>query len=926
MSKFDDLTALGQSLWLDQIERGMLENGAFAELVRRGEVRGVTSNPTIFYHAISGSNAYDSAGFPMAWAGQTAQQMYEQLTVEDIRAAADVLHPLYDQTGGGDGYVSLEVSPYLAYDTEGTVGEARHLWDLVDRPNLMIKIPATEQGLPAIRRSLAAGLNINITLIFSLKRYRQVIDAYLSALEDRLAAGLAVDGLASVASFFVSRIDTKVDTRLEALIRQGGQIAERARALQGKAAVASAKGAYQIFLESVQGERFARLRERGARVQRPLWGSTSTKNPAYSDVLYVESLIGSDTVNTLPLNTLQAFRDHGKVARTLEQDPAAASDVLAGLETLGVSMDRVTQELEDEGVKQFADSYEDLIKALQAKRDQHREGLQALAPAVTLRLSRMEKDRSVQRLFDHDASLWSQDAQAQAEIRQRLGWLDAPASARALTPELGRLAEDARREGLTDALLLGMGGSSLGAEVLANVLGRGEGGLRFSILDSIDPEQVRLAARRAPVEKTLFLVASKSGGTAEVEALLNFFWARAVSALGERAGSHFLAITDPGTALEHLAQERGFRGVLHGEPTIGGRYSVLSAFGLVPAALMGQNVEELLGRAEAMRAQCLPQVPDARNPGLVLGALLGEAALAGQDKFTFLADAPLGALGAWLEQLIAESSGKDGKGMVPVVGEPPLPPESYGKDRLFVYLRLNGGQDRRLAALARAGHPVITIPLRDPYDLGAEFYRWGVAVAVACSILGVNAFDQPNVAESKERTQAKLAVLRNGGQLEQDKPLWQGAGMALYGPEGLSAGKGLQDALGTFLAGSKPGDYVAINAFVPRTPRLRARLQELRGALAKSSGHATMLGFGPRFLHSTGQLHKGGPNKGLFVVVTYDPRPDMEIPGLGVRFGQMLLAQGLADYEALEAHERRVVRIHLQDLSLLDELVGLLVP
>jgi len=369
MNAVQALHEAGQSVWYDNIQRSLLVNGELAGMIERGEIRGVTSNPTIFMKAITQSHDYDAGLVPLAKAGWSAKEIFWQLAVEDIQAAADLFRPLYEETDGGDGYVSLEVDPYLADDTPGTLAEAKQLWQRVDRPNLLIKIPATVAGLPAITGAIAEGINVNVTLIFALDRYRAVMDAYLAGLEERAAAGRPMDRIASVASFFVSRVDTKVDGRLAEIIDRGSVRAERAQRLQGKAAIANARIAYATYQEVFGAPRFQVLKAQGARIQRPLWASTSTKNPSYRDVIYVEELVGPDTVNTMPPQTVKAFLDHGQVRPgSLMEDVAGAQQTLASLEALGISMAAVTDALEREGVKSFADAYTALLDAVEASR------------------------------------------------------------------------------------------------------------------------------------------------------------------------------------------------------------------------------------------------------------------------------------------------------------------------------------------------------------------------------------------------------------------------------------------------------------------------------------------------------------------------------------------------------------------------------
>lgn len=881
------LTALGQSLWYDNIERRRLENGDLQAMIARGEIRGVTSNPTIFKNAIANSADYDSALQPMAWAGWNAEQIFWQLAVEDIRSACDLFRALYESADAGDGFVSLEVSPYLAHETRATVEQVRWLWERVDRPNLMVKIPATPQGIPAIRESIAAGVNINVTLIFSLERYREVMEAYFSGLEDRLAAGHTIEHIASVASFFVSRVDTKVDALLPA-----------ASPLRGRAAIANTRLAYAAFQETFAGPRWEALQAKGARYQRPLWASTSTKDPAYQDTLYVDALIGQHTVNTVPPQTLEAFKDHGHTRKSISSGIKKAHGDLEALEAQGIAMARVTQELEEEGVQAFADAFTALLETIGSRSAHAAAQLGSLTSRVPKLVARMEAEQVPQRLWDEDASLWSQEAPAQGEIRERLGWLHAPENSQALLPELQSLAAQIHAEGIQRVLVLGMGGSSLAPEVFSYTFAAltppdGAQPVCLSILDSTDPAQVARAASDYPPVSSLYVVSSKSGSTTEVLAMLEYFWQ-----LSGQDGGRFLAITDPGSPLEAIARERGFRRVILADPQVGGRYSALTAFGLVPAALLGLDAGRLLARASWMKSQARADVPAGRNPGMVLGAVLAGAASAGRDKVTLLADPALATFGAWLEQLLAESSGKQGKGIVPVDREPLDAAIRYSTDRLFVYLRASGELDHQASALRAAAHPVVEIAVPGSYDLGAEFFRWEVAVAIACHLMRVNAFDQPDVEDAKARAKARVAQFRQAGRITEGDfiPLAQAA-----------------PALRKFLGEARVGDYIALNAFLPRDPVSITALQDFRAALRRRTGCATTLGFGPRYLHSTGQLHKGGPDTGLFLVVAANPQHDLEIPGEGLTFGTLLRAQAAGDAEALGSKGRRVLPLLLPD-------------
>lgn len=938
MDVIKEIHSLGQSLWYDNIERKLIDNGELAEIIDMGVIRGVTSNPTIFHNAIEHSTDYDSALKPMAWSGWSPEKIFYQLAIEDIRAAADLFLPLYEQTNGEDGFVSLEVSPYLAHDIEGTIEEAKCLWNRVNRPNLMVKIPATKEGITAIKRVISIGINVNVTLIFSIERYEKVMDAYLSGIEERIKEGKPVNHIASVASFFVSRLDTKIDSRLEKIINTQNKNSQLAKSLLGKAAIANTRLAYDMFKKMFNSERFAILHKQGAAIQRPLWASTSTKNPNYKDVLYIDELIAPHTVNTVPPKTLSAFRDHGKAVLSLEGYVEESHKTFSDLESIGISILEITKELEEEGVNSFSDSFTALLKTIKERcsiaqqelggaistSQQNDKPYVSLQNMVSKCVIECETQKTIKRLFELDASLWTDDTNQQKEIRQRLGWLSAPQNSQSLLSDMLHLAAQSVLDGYTHALVLGMGGSSLAPEVMRMTFGVGNildrPALDLAILDSTDPLQIQSAAKRAPLEKTLFIVSSKSGTTSEVHAFFNYFWHLASTQLGQRAGDHFIAITDPDTPLEKLANERSFRKVILADPNVGGRYSALIEFGLVPAALMGLDIVQLLLRAQRMADQCSPQMPYGRNPGLVLGAILAEAYKQKRDKLTLIADPEIESFGYWLEQLVAESSGKNGKGIIPITHEELMKPDSYSNDRLFIYLRSSAKKESDIQKIRNAGHPVIEFALANLYDLGAEYYRWEIAVAVACSILGINAFDQPDVQENKTRTAEKVKAFQQNGLLPNEKPIWQGAGGTVYGRAfpGLEKSQSLAEVLDSFLNQTKAGDYIAINAYMARNKENTQHLQKIRTYIQRRTGNATTLGFGPRFLHSTGQLHKGGANNGLFIQITQEIKNDVSIPGQGITFGFLERAQAQGDIEVLIDRDRRVINLHLIDGQLND--------
>lgn len=557
-------------------------------------------------------------------------------------------------------------------------------------------------------------------------------------------------------------------------------------------------------------------------------------------------------------------------------------------------------------------------------------GLGPLQQHIDAGLAAAREDEFGRRIWARDGSLWSSDPAVISDVESRLGWLELPTAMRVDVPRLEALLVAVQAAGLQRAVLLGMGGSSLAAETMSRVLGVSPRHLPLTVLDSTDPAQVRRVADEGPLDRTLFIVSSKSGTTAEVDALYRYFSRRLADAAGSSPPprqehlvpnehpnewrQQFVAITDPGTPLERLAREEGFRAVYLNPPDIGGRFSALSLFGLVPAALIGADLERLLERARAMAWACRGQVAPEENPGIRLGVLMGECARYGRDKLTLLTSPELAAFGPWAEQLIAESTGKHGVGILPVEGEPLLDAASYRDDRLFAYLRLegadNGATDAHCAALVAAGHPVVAIRLNDAYDLGAEFYRWEFATAVAGQRLGINPFDQPNVDAAKDRAREALARYAQEQTLPEEAPALQEGDLALYGPP-LDAAS-VPAYLRAFMAQAGDHDYVALIAYMDRTEAHDALLQSLRRTIANGTRLATTVGFGPRFLHSTGQLHKGGPGTGLFLQITHADADDIPVPGAGYTFGILKRAQALGDLLALRDVGRRVVRVHLQ--------------
>jgi transaldolase/glucose-6-phosphate isomerase len=930
--------ALGQSLWLDYINRKELDDGSFARRLETQGVLGVTSNPTIFQQVIGDTSTYDEKIKTML--DMDANSVYERLAIADIQAAADLLRPIYERTNKVDGYVSLEVSPLIAQNTEETINEAKRLFAAVDRPNLMVKIPATPAGIPAIEEVIYSGINVNVTLIFSVANYEQVMEAYIRGLERRHLEGKPVSGIASVASFFVSRIDVMVDKILENNIRAAQVTGDTQRIaanrqLLGQAAIANAKLAYQAYKRIFHGERFAVMRAAGAQVQRPLWASTGTKNPAYSDVMYVDELIAPETVNTLPPKTLAAFVDHGTAEVTIDRElPGRMEphDVFARLSEVGVDMDQVTSRLQADGVESFTESFQKLLDQVESKlvmlqtgimsADRYLVALGIYADSVDKALAAMDKAYINGRIWGKDGTVWKDHGPTITKIQNRLGWLNVLDTID--IDRLRALKASMKDSPITHVVLLGMGGSSLAPEVLYKTFGHQAGYPELLVLDSTHPERIRDVEAAVTLSSTLFVVASKSGTTVETQCFYKYFWERTGG-----SAAQFIAITDPGSELAEDAQARGFRDVFLNPADIGGRYSALSYFGLVPAALVGLDIDRLWASAAQMIKACGDRIPAVSHPGLALGAVIGALGKEGRDKISIVGSASIASFGDWAEQLIAESIGKEGRGVLPVVGATVGKPHDYSSDRLFIYLRVDGDRDTEdldngVRALREAGHPRVTLRLPDAYALAGEFFRFEFATAVIGHLYEVNPFDEPNVTEAKEATSALLKHYVQHGALPEVKPFMKGEHVSLYADDTtLNPLRELTlhhnfsqlsrtELLAAQFSASQAGDYFAILAYLNPTPEVDAQLREVQRRLRHVTKRAVTVGYGPRYLHSTGQLHKGGPNNGIFIQITQSLTHDIDIPGAPYSFGTLMQAQAAGDLQTLQQHKCRAFRLHIE--------------
>jgi len=925
-----ELYKAGQGPWLDTISRKLLSSGTLKAYIEEKGLLGVTSNPSIFQQAISQGEGYEADIQKFIHARASTLEIYDALTLSDIRETCDLFSPVFQKTNGEHGFVSLEVLPNLAFNEDATVLEAKRLFRLVNKPNVMIKVPATAQGIAAVRRLIGEGINVNVTLIFSQQNYRDVANAYLDGLEAFVAKGGDLAGVHSVASVFVSRIDTDIDKQLDAKLATEQDSAKRSllNELKGKAAIANSKMVYQEFKKIFASQRFQSLRGKGAYVQKTLWGSTSCKNPAYPDLVYVETLIGKDTVNTLPQATWEAVLDHGQIrADTIEEDIAGAQEVIRKLKNIGIDIHAVCDRLQKDGVKAFIHSFESLMTTLERKR----ETKMATTPTVKVNISlpdnlqkkvtdalkQLEKKDVHARWIAKDPTLWSNDASHQKVILNRLGWVDNCEKIIGRLYEIDQVQERFFNEKIKDVVLLGMGGSSLAAEVMSLILKKPSHkiqgalkGIRFHLLDTTDPLSILKVEKVVRYATAVFLVGSKSGSTIETRSQYQYFFDRVKKFYKgdeNKAAERFVIVTDHGSPLEDLGRSKTFGGLFLNPVDIGGRYSALSFFGLVPAALLGIDVRKILQDAQRFLNE-MRQVKDlSRNEGILLGVLMGVLAMHGKDKLTFWTSPTLASFADWAEQLIAESTGKEGKGIVPVAGEPLLNLDYYGKDRVFVILRLKGESEKlwavRIKALKAKGFAVLDFVWGNGMNVGGEFLRWEVATSFASVLLKINPFDEPNVKESKDITAELLEDIKN------KKPLPKpGKVLTVKNPQLSPSDDSNFEA---FFGKLPTNGFISILAYVDRTAATRKTLQAFQKSVAAALKVPVLSGFGPRYLHSIGQLYKGGPKNGIFIEIFVKDSKDVRIPGEIYGFSQLKQAQAMGDYKALSSKGLSVLAVDL---------------
>ncbi len=897
MNPIQSVHSLGQSLWLDNIRRDSLDSGELVDRIATGELRGVTSNPTIFEGAILSSDNYTVDLRRFAQAGWTAERIFDQLAIDDIRAAADAFLPLFEQTNGGDGFVSIEVNPELADDTSKTIEEARRLWDAVNRPNAMIKIPATLAGLPAIESSIRAGINVNATLIFSLGRYIEVMEAYMSGLERRLEDGGSLDHVASVASFFVSRIDTALDEQLQETIKRSDEEGERASSLLGKVAIANCGLAYGQFVATIQGEQFQYLAARGARVQRPLWASTSTKNLEYPDTYYVDHLIGPDTVNTLSESTLKAFKDHGSPELTLTENISTARSQLQALDDLGISLADAAERLERQGISKFVDSYHSILRTIENKAAAFRKEISALEPKMRETLAELDRDEVGKRLWQEDVTLWVERDREKARVGHWLRWLSEPAKMSTGVTELMRFAEEAAAPEITTLVLIGSGCGIFTAEMLARLLTPTDR-IDFHSIGTANPDDIRTIKRKITPEATLYLIVDASSDDGIEENLIAAFWEQAVRKLEEQTRHHFVVMTQEGSKLRNWAVERGIQKIIEVDLHDDIWPSPFNWQSLLPAALAGADLHSFVRGGVDMTRACGPLVDVAQNPGLYLGSVLAAALRCGREKITLFADPPLEPILKWIEGLLAAGRGRDEGGFITIRDEPSGSGKVYGDDRLFVYLRRSGALDRRLHEWVDVGIPVLVLETgTNTKQIGEMLVQWQFGAAIAKSLLSINPTNLDGLNRSRAEFQHILHRLERKGELPQADPLWQGDGVQLRAASrGLKfTGGGLSEVIDFILAESRKVGGLKLRIYTSMSQALQGKVARLRRVLRDQLGLFSLTGA------IDCDLDSGRGLKDLVnLILLVKPRKDEDVPGKTYTFGLLFEGQALSDFAAMK--------------------------
>ena len=913
----------GQSFWLDNLTRKLVQDGDLKRRISEQAITGVTSNPAIFHQAISFSDEYDEDIRKLIHEGRTVPQIYESLVISDVQKACDLLRPVFQESDGGDGFVSLEVSPRLAHAGADTLSEVKRLWFLVDRPNVMIKIPGTAAALPVLENAVHLGINTNVTLLFSAAVFRTFLEGYMTGLEKRLSEGLAVRNVASVASFFVSRVDTHVDRLLGERWMHSGEPGYRIRLarLFGKSGVANAHLAYREYVCARASTRWHSLEKRGARPQRLVWASTSQKNPLLSPLLYVHSLLGPETIITATERTLDAFATGGRAQIGLDDARLTdAEKTVAELKELGINLEAVSDDLQREGIGKFIEPFEQLMVSLSEKRtlflgkrtNQQDVGASSLvAPA----LAALGARRFSERLYARDGTLWADDLEAAKKVETQLGWVESLDLFRERIDEIRKLAESVQRDDFRQVVILGTGANVAPAEVSAATFGNGRGWPELLILDNTDPAAVLALETQLDLTKTFFLVVGKSGTNRETLSFYRYFYDRLLAAGVSHLGDRFAAITDSQSWLAREAIAKKFRRCYLNPATVSSPFAAFSYLGLVPMALLGLDISTILDRARSFAIAAGPGIPEPHNPALQLGATLALLAKGGRDKLTFLPSPNIASFASWAEHVLVQATAKDGKGIIPVIGERLGPPRLYGNDRMFLHMTHRGsvkkGEMKRVAALEKAGHPVIRIALPDRMGLAEEFFRWQLASVTAGALLGVNPFLDPSEGEGRANTEEYLRQWTTDRRFPKEKPTAESGKLRVFGAAVRTPGSA-EAAVVDFLKEVGRNGYIGILAFFRRTAARDGAVAQFRAALGEKFRVATTLAYGPRFLHTTAPLYKCGPDTGSILMLTTEGDRDLPIPGQDYGFAVLHEAQALGELRAIRDRGRRVLRLHMK--------------
>lgn len=911
MTTLRELNQRGHAPWLHYLRRSFIESGELSGMIDEG-IKGVTVDLSVIGQVIACSSDYDHILSHLQAEGVLLDDLPRALLVDDVQRAATILNPIYESSDRLDGYVSLPIDPALAQETTETVAAVRHLLADINAPNVMVEIPATEAGIVAIEALTHDGVCVNATHIFSLATYERVAQAYLAG----LSAYMRTHSIwrrwpTSVATLAISSLDSVYDELLAPLDRLD---------LQGETGIALAQQVYGRYKAVFSGPVWEKMAAKGAHPQRPLWADLRPRDFRFKETHYTDALLAPHCVSSLSPGVLNAVRGEGIHSITLLLQGKWAQEHLAELSALGLD-EAAEKRLAADSVAHLTHDFKLLRDSVRGKREQLEDNWQRLeselgrhGTAVNQALSQMCDDRVMCRIWQHDHTVWQPEGM---EIRDRLGWMHLVPVMREQVGRLQQLTESLLADGFTQAVLLGMGGSGLAPQLFADTFNQAalpprpglpaRPHLQLDVLTNTDPGTILALAERIDPARTIFIVASKSGRTVETMAAFNYFYNRVIAAVGEeQAGGHFLAITDAGSPLAEIAASHQFRHCFINAANLTGRFGSLSFIGLVPAVLAGVNMELIFDRAQGMACNAhgcnCPLEGD--NYAAQLGTMLGVLAQAGLDKLTIINSPALEGFADWVEQLVAESTGKDGVGIVPVVGEPVGKPGVYGPDRLFVYLRLEGddSQDTAVSELKAASFPVITIHWRDLADLGGQFILWQMATAVAAHHLGVNPFSQPQTAAVKADSLALAERVKAEGELAMpDDELNLAESAALH----------------KFLERARAGDYIALQAFTPRTKAIDVALKTLRVGLRDRYQLATLVGYGPRCLHTTGQLLKGGRRNGLIVQLIGNVVLDVLIPDIAgkpdasLTFGMLKELQAEAEAQVLRRGRRRLARFHL---------------